>query len=58
MRTAIVIWSILFSTMLSCQTILGIVKNLNTNKPIENAAVYFDQTTIGTLTNAEGKFEI
>jgi len=40
------------------QTISGIVRDLNTNKPIESAAVYFDQTTIGTSTDNEGKFEI
>jgi len=40
------------------QTISGIVRDINTNKPIESAAVYFDQTTIGTSTDNEGKFEI
>ncbi len=29
-----------------------------TNKPLEGAAVYFNNTTIGTITNSKGEFEL
>ncbi|WP_248724359.1 carboxypeptidase-like regulatory domain-containing protein [Seonamhaeicola sp. ML3] len=40
------------------QTITGIVLDAKTQKPIETAVVYFDNTTKGTITNAEGHFSI
>lgn len=40
------------------QTIKGVVLDAKTQQPIESAAVYFDNTTIGTSTNSNGEFEI
>lgn len=40
------------------QTITGTVLDASSNKPLETVAVYFDNTTIGTTTDAEGKFSI
>ena len=40
------------------QAIKGVVLDAKTNLPIESAAVYFDNTTMGTATNANGEFEI
>jgi len=40
------------------QTIDGIVLDAKTQLPIESASVYFDNTTIGTSTNYEGKFSL
>ncbi len=47
---------ITFSTLGFSQEISGIVFDLRTNKPIEGASVYFDNTTIGTTTNSKGEF--
>ncbi|MGC1471933.1 MAG: carboxypeptidase-like regulatory domain-containing protein, partial [Psychroserpens sp.] len=46
------------SSLCKAQSINGIVLDLKTNAPIESAAVYFDNTTIGTSTNDKGEFEI
>ncbi|WP_458628454.1 carboxypeptidase-like regulatory domain-containing protein [Winogradskyella sp. PC D3.3] len=40
------------------QTLSGRVIDKITQQPIETAAVYFDNTTIGTTTNRNGKFSI
>jgi len=40
------------------QTLTGVVLDKATQKPIETAAVYFDNTTIGTITNEKGEFSI
>lgn len=40
------------------QTFNGIVLDSLTNKPLETATVYFDNTSIGVITNANGKFSI
>jgi len=40
------------------QAISGSVKDLNTGKAIEGASVYFDGTSIGTITDAKGYFSI
>ncbi|WP_216746090.1 carboxypeptidase-like regulatory domain-containing protein [Paucihalobacter ruber] len=40
------------------QTLKGVVVDANTLEPIESATVYFDNTTIGTTTNANGQFSI
>lgn len=39
-------------------TAIGRVVDAKTGKPIENASVYFNETQIGTKTNAAGKFYI
>ncbi|WP_299223042.1 carboxypeptidase-like regulatory domain-containing protein [uncultured Psychroserpens sp.] len=49
---------ILFTYVLAAQSIKGVVLDFKTNEPIETASVYFDNTTIGTTTNANGEFEI
>ncbi|MBO6607717.1 carboxypeptidase-like regulatory domain-containing protein [Psychroserpens sp.] len=40
------------------QSIRGAVYDAKTNLPIETAAIYFDNTTIGTTSNQQGEFEI
>ncbi|WP_339623503.1 carboxypeptidase-like regulatory domain-containing protein [uncultured Winogradskyella sp.] len=40
------------------QTLTGRVIDKLTNKPVETVAVYFDNTTIGTTTKADGSFSI
>lgn len=40
------------------QTLKGKVLDANTNLPIESVSIYFDNTTIGTTTNAKGEFSI
>ncbi len=41
-----------------CQTIQGRVIDAVTKTPIEAAAVYFDNTTVGTTTNSDGVFTL
>ena len=40
------------------QTLLGKVVDAQTKEPLEMASVYFDNTTLGTVTNEEGEFSI
>ncbi|EGV43786.1 carboxypeptidase-like regulatory domain-containing protein [Bizionia argentinensis JUB59] len=40
------------------QTVSGVVIDSNTNQPIEGASVYFDNTTVGTISNEQGLFNI
>jgi hypothetical protein len=40
------------------QTIKGVVLDAKTQLPIETATVYFDNTTIGTVTNQLGEFSL
>lgn len=40
------------------QTLKGVVVDAGTLEPIESATIYFDNTTIGTTTNANGEFSI
>ncbi|GAL66002.1 carboxypeptidase-like regulatory domain-containing protein [Jejuia pallidilutea] len=40
------------------QTVRGIVLDAKTQAPIETATVYFDNTTLGTITDEHGKFSI
>ena len=44
-----------FSIGLS-QEITGLVLDGKTDKPLEGASIYFDNTTIGTVTNSKGEF--
>ncbi len=48
----------LFPFFCASQTFKGRVMDKMTQQPIETAAVYFDNTTIGSTTNANGEFEI
>lgn len=43
---------------LSAQILKGKVIDAQTNKPLENADVFIDQTSIGTSTNENGLFEL
>ncbi|WP_452219718.1 carboxypeptidase-like regulatory domain-containing protein [Lacinutrix salivirga] len=47
-----------FCSSLISQNIKGIVLDRKTNSPIESAAIYFDNTTKGVITNSKGYFEI
>ncbi len=40
------------------QSLTGVVFDKKNNQPIESAAIYFDNTTIGTATNLKGEFTI
>lgn len=40
------------------QQITGVVIDMKTNKPVNGASVYFNNTTIGTITNPDGEFAI
>lgn len=40
------------------QDITGLVIDSKTNEPLSGASVYFNNTTIGTITNSEGEFAI
>lgn len=40
------------------ETIYGYVREKSTNLPLEGVSIYFDGTTIGTITNEEGHFKI
>ena len=42
----------------NAQTLLGKVIDAQTKEPLEMASVYFDNTTIGTVTNEKGEFSI
>ncbi len=48
----------LFPFFCASQTFNGRIIDKMTQQPIETAAVYFDNTTIGTTTNENGEFEI
>ena len=49
---------ILFSFYLTAQTIKGKITDLITQQPLEAVSIYFNNTTIGTTTNANGEFSI
>ncbi len=44
--------------MVIAQAIIGVITDKNSGKPIASAAVYFNNTTIGTSSNDLGEFEI
>lgn len=46
----------MLSVVVFSQEFEGLVIDKETNKPIEGASVYFDNTTIGTTTNTKGEF--
>jgi len=48
-----------FSTVIvTAQTLKGKVVDAKTNAPLEMVSVYFDNTTVGTVTNEHGEFSI
>ncbi|MCB0383070.1 MAG: carboxypeptidase-like regulatory domain-containing protein [Psychroserpens sp.] len=57
-RAIHVIFFFFFTSNIIAQHIKGIVLDAQTNAPIETAAIYFNNTTIGTSTNDKGEFEI
>ncbi|TYB78529.1 carboxypeptidase-like regulatory domain-containing protein [Bizionia myxarmorum] len=40
------------------QEISGVIFDSSTNQPIEGASVYFDNTTVGTISNEQGLFSV
>lgn len=48
----------MLNTIVLSQEIEGLVFDKETNRPIEGASVYFDNTTIGTTTNIHGEFSL
>lgn len=40
------------------QTLNGVVLNAKTKAPIESATIYFDNTTVGVISNIKGEFSI
>ena len=56
LKKAVVLLFLAFSTFGLSQEISGVVFDKRTNKPLEGASVYFDNTTIGTTTNSKGEF--
>ena len=40
------------------QTLNGVVLTAKTKTPIESATIYFDNTTVGVITNSKGEFSI
>ena len=43
---------------LKSQTITGTIIDAKTNEPLETVNIFFDNTTLGTTTNAKGEFSI
>jgi len=54
----VIILALFFSLSSFSQTFNGIVLEASTNQPLEGVSVYFDNTTIGTITNEKGEFSI
>ncbi len=48
----------LYGTYTKAQNIQGIVTDKTTGKPLESAAVFFDNTTTATVTKPDGTFDI
>lgn len=51
------VFSLSFS-FVQAQVLKGIVTSQETSSPLESVEVYFNNTTIGVLTNVKGEFEI
>ncbi len=58
LKTLFLIVIVLITNLTICQTIKGRVIDATTKKPIEAVAIYFDNTTRGTITNSKGEFSI
>lgn len=59
MRNWLLFLCVIFTTLTSfSQSLKGNIRDSKTNEPIEGASVYFDNTTIGVISNMEGQFEI
>lgn len=57
-KLIVLIAFLFFSFKGKSQTFEGIVLDATTNKPIETASIYFDNTTLGVVTNSKGQFAI
>ena len=57
-RLVFLLFLIINQTISYAQIIKGTVFDKITNESLEGASVYLDGTTIGVITNSEGKFEI
>jgi hypothetical protein len=57
-RLTLLLISCCFPLVLVAQTISGYVFDESSGEPLESVAVYFDNTTLGTTTNAEGFFSL
>ncbi len=58
-KSVLLLCMVLFALhSMSSQSLKGVVLDAKSNAPIESASVYFDGTTIGTSTNAQGEFKI
>lgn len=62
MKNLFILFSIIISQVSFCQSnnffITGQVMNKETNQPLQGASVFAENTTLGTTTNAEGKFSL
>lgn len=58
MTSKVLFFAILFPILSFTQTLKGTILDASTNKPLETVAVYFDNTTIGSTTDAKGQFSI
>ena len=58
MKINLLILLVAVSIQLHAQPIQGVVLDANTQRPIPNASVYINNTTIGTSSDAEGVFSL
>lgn len=58
LRQSFTILFVLFFNFIRAQTISAIVYDYDTKEPIVGASIYYDGTTIGVATDANGKFDI
>ncbi|MGV6830410.1 MAG: carboxypeptidase-like regulatory domain-containing protein [bacterium] len=58
MKLCYILVFFLTSFILTGQEIQGIVLDKETDLPIETASIYFDNTTLGTTSDVDGKFSI
>ncbi|HLW62034.1 MAG TPA: carboxypeptidase-like regulatory domain-containing protein, partial [Flavobacterium sp.] len=59
MRCFFLLFSLLgFVVLTQAQVIKGVVVDDDSGKPIDQAAVFFDNTRLATQTNKDGGFEI
>ena len=54
----VIVIMLLWNCFASAQVINGVVCDENTKQPVANVHVYFDGTSINTITNASGRFEL
>ncbi|OIQ23297.1 carboxypeptidase-like regulatory domain-containing protein [Lacinutrix sp. MedPE-SW] len=58
MKILTLVFVLLFGIIGKAQELKGTVLNIKNNEPIVGASVYFDNTSIGTITNFNGEFSI